>query len=66
MSFQVNDYVMFVKTSDANLDGKIGRVVGYVTKEYPIVLFDVEHGYNPPEGYNPAIMISENCLVEAS
>lgn len=55
--FSVGDNVSIHKTGSA-LDGATGRIVGWYTDEYPIVLFDCE----PPEGYNPAIVISRYCL----
>jgi hypothetical protein len=56
--FEVNQRVMLQYMPDKNLNGKIGKVVGFSEPGFPIVLFD-----DTPMGYNPAIMISEACLV---
>lgn len=56
--YKVGDHVSIHKTGSV-LDGATGRVMGWTTKDYLIVVFDHE----PPEGYNPAIVITQYCLV---
>lgn len=56
MKFFVNDYVMFSRTADKNLNGVTGKVIGVYNLDY-IILFD-----NIPKNYNPAIVISGYCL----
>ena len=59
--FTVGDTVEFHSTSDNNLNGKRGSVVGLYgggDEAYPIVMFSLP----VPAGYDPAIVITPYCL----
>jgi hypothetical protein len=51
------DYVEFIDTADEYLDGSNGIIMGRHEDEYVIVVF-----LEIPQGFFPAIVISENCL----
>lgn len=56
-SFQIYDHVEFVNTADDYLEGSNGIVMGRHQDGHVIVVF-----LEIPEGFFPAIVISENCL----
>ena len=56
MKFEINDWVM-VESTDSALDGYMATVKGFHFPNGCIILFDIV-----PEDYNPAIVITENCL----
>lgn len=57
--FNVKDRVIFVKTGDDKLDGKIGIVVGHYANGHCIVMFEELPQYSL---YTQAIVISPACL----
>lgn len=56
-SFQIYDHVEFVNTADDHLEGSNGIIMGRHDNDFVIVVF-----LEIPEGFFPAIVISENCL----
>lgn len=58
---KVYDEVQFQFTSDKVLDQQKGKILGFYSDSFVIVLLD-----NPIEGYDPAIVISESCLKKIS
>ncbi len=59
--FNVGNEVEFFNTSDENLDGERGFIIGRYSNCF-IVMFSG----SPPDGYYPAIVISGYCLKKIS
>lgn len=55
--FPIGKAVQIIRTGDINLEGCIGKVVGYHGDLYPIIMFDKQ-----PEGHNPTICIIDACV----
>lgn len=54
--FKVSDRVRIVKSTDPDLEGQVGTIMGFYSW-IPIVVFDV-----PPPNCNPAIVMTPHCL----